>query len=449
VSEAKPFTRHVADIYLVTRLDGYTVEDAIGLIDRGRSALRTGSVVLDQSGTPDRVGDRWLQEAAERLETIPGERVVLERTAAPAASSAPILGYFSWGSNEPATRVRRIGLPFSNGALAGMFVSADGRTFSEPKADWVPGTRPGPDAESLAGDLIREGVTGLAANVSEPFLDATVRPQVLFPAYLSGFNLAESFYLAMPALGWQGIVLGDPLCAPFRQAPIRRADIDKGMDLATELPALFAERRLALLSQTGLHLEGLRIMLLADARLARDEGMNIEPLLKRALEAEPRLTIANLRLAALYETRAEYDKAIAQYHAALVVDPENLIALNNLAYALAERQQKPQEALALAQKAYRLAQAPEIADTLGWVHHLLGDDESAARWLEKAVTDAPNAIDIRVHAAIVHAALNDVARARLELQAAEKLDPRIGERPDVQALRARLKLDVETRGLNR
>jgi tetratricopeptide (TPR) repeat protein len=248
----------------------------------------------------------------------------------------------------------------------------------------------------------------------------------------------------MPAIGWQGIVLGDPLCAPFQQTPLQRAEIDKGLDPATELPAIFAERRLARLSETGLNLEGLRILLRADARLARDAGTNIEPLLKRALEVEPRLSIANLRLAALYESRAEYDKAIERYRAIIAVDPDNLIALNNLAYALAERQHQPREALPIAQKAYGLAQAPEIADTLGWIHHLLGDDAAAARWLDKAVTDAPNMIDGRIHAAIVHAALNDMARARLELQAAEKLDPRIAQRPEVQALRARMKLEVDT-----
>jgi uncharacterized protein (TIGR03790 family) len=446
ISDAKPFTRHLADIYLVTRLDGYTIDDVIGLIDRGRAAVRTGSIVLDQSGAPDRIGDRWLQEAADRLTAMPGTRATLESTPAPAKLSEPVLGYFSWGSNDAATRPRRTGLSFSNGALAGMFVSTDGRTFSEPQANWMPGARAGADAESLAGDLIREGVTGIAANVSEPFLDATVRPQILFPAYLSGFNLAESFYLAMPAIGWQGIVVGDPLCAPFRQTKLSRAEIDKGMDLVTELPALFAERRLARLSETGLNPEGLRILLRADARLARDEATNIEPLLKRALEVEPRLTIANTHLAAIYEARSEFDKAIEQYRAAIAVDPENAIALNNLAYALAERKHQPREALPHAEKAYRLAPLPGIADTLGWIHHLLGDEATAARWLEKAVADAPNSVDILVHAAIVHAALNDLAKARLELQQAAKLDPRINERPDVQVLRARLKLEiVETR----
>ena len=106
-----------------------------------------------------------------------------------------------------------------------MFVSNDARTFAEPPATWIPsGPNGGPNFggswQSLAGDLIRDGVTGVAGHVSEPYLDATIRPQVLFPVYLGGFNLAESFYAAMPFLSWQTIVVGDPLCAPFRAKAI-------------------------------------------------------------------------------------------------------------------------------------------------------------------------------------------------------------------------------------
>jgi hypothetical protein len=41
---------------------------------------------------------------------------------------------------------------------------------------------------------------------------ATPHPQYLFPAYFSGRNLAESYYLSIPGLSWQNIVVGDPLC---------------------------------------------------------------------------------------------------------------------------------------------------------------------------------------------------------------------------------------------
>jgi hypothetical protein len=41
-----------------------------------------------------------------------------------------------------------------------------------------------------------------------------VRPEMLFLAYLSGYNLAEA-YLATAALSWHLVVVGDPLAAPF------------------------------------------------------------------------------------------------------------------------------------------------------------------------------------------------------------------------------------------
>ena len=71
-------------------------------------------------------------------------------------------------------------------------------------------------------DLVSAGLTGAAINVEEPYLDATIRPDILFPAYASGRNLAESFYAAMPYLSWLTVVVGDPLCAPFPHAQLPR-----------------------------------------------------------------------------------------------------------------------------------------------------------------------------------------------------------------------------------
>src|SRR5207342_2573119 len=89
-----------------------------------------------------------------------------------------------------------------------------------------------------------EGATGVAGQVSEPYLESAVRPDVLFPAYLSGFNLIESFYLAIPHLSWQTIVVGDPLCAPFARRALSRSDIDGGMDTELDLPIFFAKKRI-------------------------------------------------------------------------------------------------------------------------------------------------------------------------------------------------------------
>ena len=67
--------------------------------------------------------------------------------------------------------------------------------------------------QSLAADYILEGATGASGHVDEPYLSMTPRPDLLLPAYYRGRNLAESYYLAIPALSWQNIVLGDPLCS--------------------------------------------------------------------------------------------------------------------------------------------------------------------------------------------------------------------------------------------
>ena len=94
-----------------------------------------------------------------------------------------------------------------------------GRTFKEPPAAWTLGqwtnqkTFFGGSPQSLVADYLLEGATGGSGHVYEPYLTFTPRPDFLLPAYYSGRNLAESFYLAIPALSWQNIVVGDPLCA--------------------------------------------------------------------------------------------------------------------------------------------------------------------------------------------------------------------------------------------
>jgi uncharacterized protein (TIGR03790 family) len=443
LSEAKPFTRFLADTYLVTRLDGFTVDDVLRLIDRGLTPVTEGRIVLDQKATLiDRGGDDWLQEAADRLRASgAGDRVVLEVTRSVAQADGPILGYYSWGSNDPANKLRRTGLQFAKGAIGATFVSTDGRTFNEPPADWAPNDtrRMGYGSQSLAGDLIRDGLTGVAAHVTEPFLDATIRPQVLFPAYLAGYNLAESFYLAMPFLSWETVVVGDPLCTPFPRKPLTAADLSKGIDPTTELPALFIERRLAVLSKGGLNLEALKLSLRAETQLRAGNKAEAEKAWIRATEIEPKFIGGHLSLASIYEERKDYSNANERYRKVLAVDPGNVIGLNNLAYSIAVNEQQPKEALPLAEKAYRATNSPVIADTLGWIHHLLGDDRAALPLVDRAVAALRDNVDILVHAAIVHGALNDFARAKAELDAADRLDLTVKDRPEVKALRARIK----------
>lgn len=234
IASLKPFNREAQDIYLVTRLDGYTLQDALALIDRGTAPAAGGRFVLDQRSSPaDTVPNRWLSAAAERLKSQGlGDRVVLDETATVVTRESQVIGYYSAGSNDDAIRTRTFDLGFLPGALAGLFASTDAHTFEESRVARPRGDRP--EAAPIAGtsvlltaDLVRAGVTGASGNVDEPYLDATIRPDILFPAYASGRTLAEAFYAAMPYLSWQTIIIGDPLCAPFSRGALRTESVAK------------------------------------------------------------------------------------------------------------------------------------------------------------------------------------------------------------------------------
>lgn len=449
ISQARLFTHESVDMYLVTRLDGFTVPDVLGLIDRGAAPSREGRFLLDQKASLETVGgNQWLASAATWLTNAGfSDRVTLETSSRVLTGESKVLGYYSWGSNDPAITVRSFGLQFVPGALSGMFVSTDARTFKEPPSGWKVG--PWTDRtkfwaaspQSLTGDLIREGVTGAAGHVAEPYLDATIRPDVLFPAYVSGFNLAESYYLAMPYVSWQTVVVGDPLCAPFPRKALQASDIDAGKDPATEWPAHFGRRRLraATTGFAGRQPEAVRLLVRAEARGAGGDVAGAIASLEESTKVDAAFLAAHVMLAALYEQRSDFDRAAERYRQVLGLDPNQPIALNNLAYHLAVRKRQPQEALGYAEKAYTLSGAnPTIADTLGWVQHLLGRDQEAVRLLLAAARALPDNAEVHLHLAVVHAALGQTEEAKQELAAALKLDPTLAKQEEAMALKGRL-----------
>ena len=72
--------------------------------------------------------------------------------------------------------------------------------------------------QSLIADLIAQGVTGAKGYTDEPLLQAVASPSILWDRYTHGWTLAESFYAASRFVGWEDIVLGDPLCRPYQSS---------------------------------------------------------------------------------------------------------------------------------------------------------------------------------------------------------------------------------------
>jgi uncharacterized protein (TIGR03790 family) len=219
-----PFFNHTGEkfshpqfpIYLVTRLAAYDFIEVKAMIDRAEHAVNRGKFVIDLAGDGNAQGEEWLERAAARL---PADRVVLDKTTTVLYDQTQVIGYASWGSNDPHRKRRFVGFDWLPGAIMTEYVSTNGRTFRRPPDTWNISSWTTPQLwfegapQSLSADYIHEGATGASGHVYEPYLSMNPRPDILLPAYYQGRNLAESYYLSLPDVSWQNIVIGDPLCS--------------------------------------------------------------------------------------------------------------------------------------------------------------------------------------------------------------------------------------------
>ena len=105
------------------------------------------------------------------------------------------------------------------------------------------------------------------------------------------------------------------------------------------------------------------------------------------------------------------------YENVLKLNPNDLTALNNLAYLLVK--DKDPSALIIAEKAYRLApEDASINDTLGWVLLSSGKPDKALHYLREARLRNPKSGEIRYHLASALAQLGKREEARRELEGA-------------------------------
>lgn len=243
-NSTEPFTHAKFGGYLVTRLDGYTESDAKALTTRALQAEQTarddkkvpmGEILLNTTpwaGYTDKarqpvsilppmlakgenakivsekahLGDlnSDIQLAADLIRAR-GLPVELEDAGHFVGNRSGLMGYLSWGSNDASYSAAAYhSLTFAPGSIAETAVSTGGRTF-------LPTT----GGQSLIVDLIAQGVTGIKGYSDEPLVQAVAAPSILFDRYTRGWTLAESFYAASALVGWQDIVIGDPLARAY------------------------------------------------------------------------------------------------------------------------------------------------------------------------------------------------------------------------------------------
>ena len=211
-----PFRHPQFPIYLVTRLAAWDVADVKAMIDRSLAARNRGRFVVDLNTASDDGGNGWLRAAAAQL---PKERVLLDETPNVVYDARDVIAYAGWGSNDKNRKRRHLGYTWLPGAIATEFVSTNARTIKRPPDDWTYTIWGdlfhyfGGSPQGLTGDLLHDGATGATGNVYEPYLAACARPDYLLPAWNAGRNLAESYYVSIHWLSWQGVMFGDPLCS--------------------------------------------------------------------------------------------------------------------------------------------------------------------------------------------------------------------------------------------
>ena len=198
---------------LVTMLGGYTRADALSLISRSVAADGTSPkghfyFVESQHAVGFREADEWLREQgfeSTHLDDLSG-----------VTNFKDVMGHFSGGAYSKLTWPQIQSSSIRPGALVDMLqsygaLSYNWRGFAF--ASHVP-----------LGWWIRAGASGVHGATDEPYahtFPTSGLMQIVLGSYISGCNLAESYWSGLRQLVWQNIVLGDALCAPYA----RRAEM--------------------------------------------------------------------------------------------------------------------------------------------------------------------------------------------------------------------------------
>ncbi len=137
---------------------------------------------------------------------------------------------------------------------------------------------------------------------------------------------------------------------------------------------------------------------LANAYLATGNPKQAVAEARAVLAFAPDNAAAYLTMARACEQAGDTAGVEAVLRKGVAVAPRNAAALNDLAWFLADKRGRPQEALPYARRACEVTpRDPACLDTLAWIYHLLGHDAAAVALLRKAVAISPGDPEARLH----------------------------------------------------
>ena len=290
----RPFTRRDFGIYLVTRLTGPSAVDSVMLVDRALGAAAGGAYYFDLASSRRSTESEWLAQAGAALRDS-GLSATVDATAKVLDDLAGVQGYASQGGPVPK-------IQWSSGSIANVLDKG---------------------SVSLASGFVESGVAGFIGYVSDPTTDGYVRPQILFPAYAAGYNLAEACYAAARYLGWRQVIVGDPLASPFGgKTAAQRESLAESfrtpIDNETGLPELFSRRRRQyIVGKYGTSGEAALFLAKAESAAAAGDYSAASAFVDRSLEQDSRVAETNLLKAELLERAGDFKGSFDRYKKAL------------------------------------------------------------------------------------------------------------------------------------
>jgi len=202
------FSRDSVEMYLVTRLDGYTTEDVFNLIDNsgpstGINKLSAKAVVdISNFGASDLspfiskftpaynflVNNSWNSE--------------IDTNFNPLVNQDNVFSYLGIGHGPlPNTNIN---YNWTEGAFGIMEMCNSAFTFNQTTNS---------NNAFVVADLIANGCTGAIGHVDYIFMSQIMDAEIFLARYLDenhNYNLAESFYMADQFSSWQTVIIGDP-----------------------------------------------------------------------------------------------------------------------------------------------------------------------------------------------------------------------------------------------
>ena len=151
------------------------------------------------------------------------------------------------------------------------------------------------------------------------------------------------------------------------------------------------------------------------------------------LQMHPNNIRGNAFLAESFLAFKKDEEALETYKKILKLEPENLIALNNVASLLGGKD--PKLGIPYAERAYaRFPSDLSISDTLGWLLLKSGDKKRGVELIKKALEGSPATSEFRYHNAYILADSGDRTGAKREIENILKNQSHFPSRAEAQAL---------------